>query len=193
MDLEREEVLGSVDTYHDSVHTRREKTANAIIICQAWVQVTDYYKGVLEVKSGYHCIADMVRKAWGVITWGGCQGLFPLVSPCGPQLAHRQLPQFPPCGFQHFHTIPSWHRWLFFRGEVCLLCFHQGSWIGSRDPTWMMTQTGTWFSLDWLISWGSFSLTLEALFNTRANALLKSLFRGENFVPKTYPWKPSYM
>lgn len=48
IDLHREKVLGLVHF----IHTERERTANAIIICQASVQVIDYYKRVLEKKSG---------------------------------------------------------------------------------------------------------------------------------------------
>lgn len=52
--LQREKVQGSVDTYRDLMHTKREKREDSQCYhnCQPWVQLTDYHKGVLEISSG---------------------------------------------------------------------------------------------------------------------------------------------
>lgn len=64
-------------------------------------------KGYLRKILVDHCISNIVKKACRHHSLGGCAVLLPLVSPCGPQLAHWQLPQSFPVSFSISTPSPA--------------------------------------------------------------------------------------
>lgn len=109
---------------------------------------------------------------WSRNPLGGCPVLFPLVSPCGPQLAHGQVPQSVCVGFS-ISTPAAAGTGGCFSKVRCGDVVSPGKLNRFKALISVMTQSKDRFSVPWTVS----------LVNTKANVLLKDLSRRDTLSP----------